>query len=103
MIRRVVERSKAGVVHNPGAAEMVKCHGGVNVRVIPHFFERAAVDDASVIYFRQRTGIAQGARLFGIFGYLRETKRIAASLTAFRRLRATDANIHLLIAGEAVS
>jgi len=103
MIRRVVERSKAVIVHNAGAAEIVKAHGGLNVYVIPHFYEQAPVDGAAVVYFRERAGIPQTAKLFGIFGYLRETKRIASSLTAFQRLRAVDSNAHLLIAGEPVS
>jgi glycosyltransferase involved in cell wall biosynthesis len=103
LIRRVVERSKAVIVHNPGAAEIVKAHGGVNVYVIPHFFEPAPVDIAAAAYFRQQGGIPQAAKLFGIFGYLRETKRIASSITAFRRLRAVEPDAHLLIAGEPVS
>jgi glycosyltransferase involved in cell wall biosynthesis len=103
MIRRIVERSTAVIVHNPGAAEIVKAHGGVDVYVIPHFYEPAPVDIAAAAYFRERARIPQTAKLFGIFGYLRETKRIASCLTAFRRLRAVEPDAHLLIAGEPVS
>jgi glycosyltransferase involved in cell wall biosynthesis len=75
----------------------------VNVHVIPHFFEPAPVDIAAAAYFRERACIPQTAKLFGIFGYLRETKRIASCLAAFRRLRSVEPGVHLLIAGEPVS
>jgi glycosyltransferase involved in cell wall biosynthesis len=103
LVRRAAESSRAVIVHNPGAAEIAKAHGAARVHVIPHFYQPAAVDPADAILFRQRLSIPQTAKLFGIFGYLRETKRIAASLTAFHRLRALDSNAHLLIAGEPVS
>ena len=103
MIRRVVERARAVIVHNPGAAAMAKVHGAPVVRVIPHFCEPVSVDRAGTAYFRDRLGIPQGAFLFGIFGYLRETKRLLPSIHAFRRLYNSNPNSALLIAGEAVS
>ena len=41
--------------------------------------------------------------MFGIFGYLRETKRVLPCIGAFRRLNAVRPDTALLIAGEVVS
>jgi glycosyltransferase involved in cell wall biosynthesis len=103
MIRRVVEGARAVIVHNPGAAEIAREHGATNVHVIPHFYQPVAVDRAETAYFRERLGVPQGSTLFGIFGYLRETKRLLPSIQAFRRLYKSNPNTALLIAGEAVS
>jgi len=104
MLRRAVERQYAVIVHNPGAAAIAREHGAREVRIIPHFFEPAERPDAaSTERFRQRIGVEPGAVLFGIFGYLRETKRILPCLGVFRRLHAVMPNTALLIAGEVVS
>jgi glycosyltransferase involved in cell wall biosynthesis len=104
MLRRAVESAKALVVHNAGAAAMAREHGGRNVQVIPHFFESATVPDAAdTERFRQRIGVAPGITLFGIFGYLRETKRLLPCIGAFRRLHAVRPATALLIAGDSVS
>jgi glycosyltransferase involved in cell wall biosynthesis len=103
MIRRVVERARAVIVHNPGAAAIVREHGGDRIVAIPHFYEPGPVDAAEIAYFRDRLNIAQGATLFGIFGYLRETKRILPALNAFRRLHHSNPNTALVLAGDAVS
>ena len=72
MLRRIVEKSLAVVVHNPGAAAMARCIAD-KVEVIPHFCEVSEPPSAAdTAEFRQRIGVGQGTRLFGIFGYLRE-------------------------------
>ena len=103
MLRRVTEASRALIVHNPGAAAIARDHGAANVHFIPHFFEPVTVDRADSVFFRDSLDIGQGVTLYGIFGYLRETKRILPSLDAFRRLNKTNPNTALLIAGDAVS
>lgn len=104
MLRRVCERSLAVIVHNPGAAAMARAHGAVNVVVIPHFYEASpAPEGVDLARFRERIGVGQGTKLFGIFGYLREPKRILQCLAAFRKLRAALPDCALLLAGEAVS
>jgi glycosyltransferase involved in cell wall biosynthesis len=92
------------IVHNPGAAQIARAHGAERIYVIPHFFEpRPIPDAAAAALFRQRIGVDHGTVLFGIFGYLRETKRVLPCIHVFRRLRAAGLNVGLLIAGEAVS
>jgi glycosyltransferase involved in cell wall biosynthesis len=104
MLRRVAESALAVIVHNPGAAAIVREHGARNVHVVPHFFEAREIPDGfSTARFRQRLGIAPGDVLFGAFGYLRETKRLPPCIHAFLRLHAVRPDTALLIAGEVVS
>lgn len=104
LLRRVVEQSRAVIVHNPGAAAIAQSHGARNLHIVPHFFEPATLPDAAATAeFRARLGISQTATLFGIFGYLRETKRVMASLDAFRRLNRVRPDTALLLAGDPVS
>lgn len=104
MLRRAVENAIAVIVHNAGAADIARAHGARTVHVIPHFFEARDVPDAfAAERFRQRLGIAPGVTLYGIFGYLRETKRVNACVSAFRRLYAARADTALVVAGDAVS
>jgi glycosyltransferase involved in cell wall biosynthesis len=104
MLRRVIERSRRIIVHNPGAAAIVREQGAREVDVIPHFCE---IDEDSFTIearqWRDRLGIGQGATLFGIFGYLREPKRVVQCIRAFRRLHAIRPRTELLVAGEAGS
>lgn len=104
MLRRIVERSRSVIVHNPGAAAIVSAEGAQHISVIPHFCEisdpPAALD---VARFRQRLGIEERTALFGIFGYLREPKRILPCIHVFRRLHASRPQTALLLAGEVVS
>lgn len=104
MLRRAVEGARAVIVHNPGAAAIAREHGARNLHVIPHFFEPRDIPDAFVTErFRQRLGVAPGVTLFGIFGYLRETKRLLPCIDAFRRLHAVRPDTALLLAGKVVS
>jgi glycosyltransferase involved in cell wall biosynthesis len=103
LLRRIVERSRAVIVHNPGAAA-VASQFTPNVAIIPHFCEiKPAVDACETVRFRERIAVGQGATLFGIFGYLREPKRIVTCIQAFKRLHAQRPDTALLIAGECVS
>jgi len=107
MLRRVVERARAVIVHNPGAAAIARAHGAQDVHVIPHFFEAregaADADGAESRRFRESIGVGQATRLFGIFGYLREPKRVMTAIAAFRRLHRQRPDTALLLAGEPVS
>ncbi len=104
MLKRVLERSRAVIVHNPGAEAIAKEHGAKSVHQVPHFFESLNQPDAAdAALFRDRIGVPAGTVLFGIFGYLRETKRVLPSLRAFNRLHAERPGTALLLAGEVVS
>jgi glycosyltransferase involved in cell wall biosynthesis len=105
MLKRVAERSRAVVVHNPAAARMVRQHApGAAVIEIPHLFAPPELPPASeVIRMRQSLGVATHEFLFGVFGYLREAKRLFAVLRAFARLRQTRSDARLLVAGPFVS
>jgi len=102
MLKRVAERSRAVIVHNPAAARMVREHAaGARVVEVPHLFEPPELPDAvQVASYRQRLGLSPEAFVFGVFGYLRESKRIESVLAAFEGLPKHAA---LLIAGTFVS
>ncbi len=97
MLRRIAEASRVLVVHNLEARNRVLAHApGAKVVEIPHFYVPAEPPDAALVTrFRGKS-----AYLFGVFGYLRESKRLAAVLKAFGRLRKTRGDVELLIAGE---
>jgi glycosyltransferase involved in cell wall biosynthesis len=100
MLRRVCEVSCSVIVHNPAAVAMVRRHAPkANIVEIPHLFENVAPPAAAQIEeTRQSLGITPRTVLFGIFGHLRESKRILPVLRAFRRLAAKDTA--LLLAGD---
>jgi hypothetical protein len=105
MLKRVAERSLAVIVHNPRALAMVKEHApGATVHEIPHLFvpPTALPSQAEVTRWRAGHGIPPRTLLAGVFGYLRESKRLASILRALHRAR-RSAEIALLVAGEFVS
>lgn len=104
MLKRVAERSLAVIVHNPAAAAIVKQHApAATIYEIQHLLELPEPPRAwEVVALRGKLGIPEGAFLFGVFGHLRESKRLPTVLRAFHRAR-TAANIALLVAGDFVS
>jgi glycosyltransferase involved in cell wall biosynthesis len=107
MLRRVVARARAIVVHNPEAARIAAaaCNGSCQIVEIPHLFQPPAPPPAEsqAQRYRQRLGVAPGAYLFGVFGYLRESKRLPVALETFARLHREQPGVALLVAGEFVS
>jgi glycosyltransferase involved in cell wall biosynthesis len=108
MLRRAVQRARAVIVHNPGAATMARAavmdNSEAEVHLIPHFYEAEPEPDwAEAAAFRRRIGVEAGTVLFGIFGYLREPKRVLPSIRAFRKLHAARPDTALLLAGDPVS
>jgi glycosyltransferase involved in cell wall biosynthesis len=105
MVRRVAESSRAVIVHNPGAARIVAAHApGARLIEIPHLFRSPLrVTQAEAIGWRTRQGVAPGAFLFGVFGHLRESKRLLPALRAFGRVRRAKVNAALLVAGRFAS
>ena len=105
MLKRIAERSRAVVVHNPAAARMVREHVANAVVVeIAHLFAPPELPAGwEVARMRQSVGVPQSGFLFGIFGYLRESKRVPGILRAFAALRRAQPNAWLLVAGAFVS
>jgi glycosyltransferase involved in cell wall biosynthesis len=101
MLRRVAEGARAVVVHNPGAARMVRAHApDARVIEIPHLFATPSLPSPGEVQrYRVRLGIAPGTFVFGVFGYLRESKRLVTVLEAFQRISGAG----LLVAGQFVS
>ncbi len=105
MLKRAAERARAVVVHNPAAAAAVREHaGGARVVEIPHLFAPPQLpDEAAVERYRASLDVPPGTFLFGVFGYLRESKRVAAVLEAYAAVHAQVPRTQLLIAGRFVS
>jgi glycosyltransferase involved in cell wall biosynthesis len=103
MLRRICEVSRAVIVHNPAAAAMVQHHAsGANVAEIPMLFEQGeAVSGAEIEATRAQLRVDRRTLLFGIFGHLRESKRVLPVLRAFRR--AASERAALLLAGDSGS
>jgi glycosyltransferase involved in cell wall biosynthesis len=105
MLKRVTERSRAVIVHNPRAATLVQEHlPGAKVHEIPMLFTLPGDLPApsEVIRWRAGLGISPETFLVGVFGHLRESKRLLPLLRAFQRARGS-ADIKLLVAGDFVS
>ncbi|HVX65659.1 MAG TPA: hypothetical protein VHA11_03605 [Bryobacteraceae bacterium] len=105
MLRRAAESSLAVLVHNPGAARIAARHAPqARIVEVPHPF---ALPDASLARdaarWRAERGLAPDTFLFGVFGYLRESKRLHTVLRAVERARARGARVALLVAGDFVS
>ena len=105
MLRRAAERALAVVVHNPSAVAAVRRHApSARIVEIPHLFVPPALPSASEsLRFRARIGVPPGAFLFGVFGYLREPKRLLQVLDAFAAVTHDVPQAMLLVAGDFVS
>jgi glycosyltransferase involved in cell wall biosynthesis len=101
MLRRIAESSAAVIVHNPAAARMVREHAPrARVFEIPHLFEPPAEPAAAEVErLRQRLGVMPSTILFGVFGHLRESKRLPSVIRAFEIVP----HAALLVAGDMVS
>jgi glycosyltransferase involved in cell wall biosynthesis len=105
MLKRIASRSRAVIVHNAGAEGLVRDHSPeANLVVIPHLFDPPpAIDAVAAVEFRRRLGIPLDSYLFGVFGFLRESKRLVHVLEAFAELRMAHPRAAMLVAGEFVS
>lgn len=105
MIARVCRESLAVIVHNPGAGATVLRHAPrATVVEIPHLWTPAEVPDRrDVVSLRAALRVSENEVMAGVFGHLRETKRLGAVLRAYARLRARGEPVRLLVAGEFVS
>ena len=105
MLRRIVERSRVVIVHNPRAAKLVRDAASkgspVPIVEIPHFIEEPNLpDDAERMAIRRRLDIPLDAIVIGSFGYQRPTKRLSSLLQAVKEI---SAPYRVLLVGEFVS
>jgi glycosyltransferase involved in cell wall biosynthesis/SAM-dependent methyltransferase len=99
MLRRVLERSKAAIVHSRCVEEAVRAAGFSGpVATIRH---GAWIVEPERMQWRDRLGLDETTPLVGIFGFLKPYKRIAQSLRAFRRLVRLEPRAKMILAGEA--
>jgi glycosyltransferase involved in cell wall biosynthesis len=104
LLRRLAEKSLGLIVHNAAAQQAVRRHAPkARVAVIPHLFTPPPTPNAADVAALRSTWAPAGTALIGIFGYLRETKRIPAIFHAFERARVRGAKLALLVAGEFLS
>ncbi len=105
LLKRIAERSRAVIVHNPAAARMVREHvPSAAVIEIPHLYAPPPLPPLwETERFRRALALPTHAFLFGVFGYLRESKRLFTCLRAFRRLHQLHPEARLLVAGQFVS
>jgi glycosyltransferase involved in cell wall biosynthesis len=105
MLRRIAESARAVIVHNPGAGALVRRHAGaVPVLEIPHLFLKPPpVPDGEIQALRSRLGIGRGVPVAGVFGHLRESKRLYAILRTMERLWAEGLEWRLVVQGDFAS
>lgn len=101
MLKRLVCASRAIVVHNPAAGRIVREHNlQACIAEIPHFFESPSMpDQVDILRFRDRLGIGTRTLLVGVFGHLRESKRLPVILRAMERVWQAGADAKLLVQG----
>lgn len=104
MVRRIAEVSRAVIVHNPGAAAIVRAHvPSACVYQVPHLLmPPPATPGWEVERLRQSWRVSGRTFVFGIFGHLRESKRLRCCLEAFRTVR-PDVDCALLVCGDFTS
>ena len=101
MLKRVVSASKGVIVHNPAAAAAVRAHGATNVFEIPHLFLAPPMPSQDEVdKLRAALGVPPETLLAGVFGHLRESKRLPVILRAMQRLWSDGLDVRLLIQGE---
>ncbi len=98
MLRRLLERSRALIVHSRYVAERAREAGFSGpIACIPH---GAWIPDADRMAYRSRLGLDETTPLIGIFGHLKPYKRIPEALRAFRRLVRLQPRARLILVGE---
>src|SRR5699024_294303 len=97
MERRLVENSKAVIVHDPWSAAMLRSrYPNSRIHVVPHGDSQQQASDRTV---RASLGWAQHHLVFGVFGGFGRNKRITVAVLAFAALRARWPAARLIIAG----
>ncbi|HEY7338372.1 MAG TPA: glycosyltransferase family 4 protein [Bryobacteraceae bacterium] len=105
MLKRLVGASRAIVVHNPAAAKVVRRHAAdARVHEIPHFFADPPLPEpVDALRFRRELGLGPRTLLVGVFGHLRESKRLPVVLRAMQHVWNRGGDAKLLVQGEFAS
>jgi glycosyltransferase involved in cell wall biosynthesis/SAM-dependent methyltransferase len=98
MLRRLLERSKAVIVHSRAVEQAVRAAGYAGP--VARIWHGAWIIDPERMAGRARLGLDETTPLIGIFGFLKPYKRIAESLRAFRRLLRVEPRAKLILAGD---
>lgn len=102
LLKRLVRSSRAVIVHNPAAAALVRRHHPeAVVHQVHHFFVTPPPLAADGV--REKLGLGPRTFLAGVFGHLRESKRLPSVLRAVERCRDRGGDVALLLAGEIAS
>ena len=101
MLKRITTQSRAVIVHNPAAARAVRRHSpDARVFEIPHLFSAPELPSlADALRFRAALRLKPRTPVIGVFGHLRESKRIAVLLRAMQRVWSGGSDARLLVAG----
>ena len=101
MLKRIATVSRAVIVHNPAATQAVYKHNPeARVFEIPHLFLPPPLPDpVDTIRFRAQLGLGPRTLLAGVFGHLRESKRLCTILRSMDRVWACGADVKLLVQG----
>jgi glycosyltransferase involved in cell wall biosynthesis/SAM-dependent methyltransferase len=98
MLRRLLERSRAVIVHSAHMVEQVRAAGFAGP--VARILHGAWIPEADRWRWRERLGLDESSPVAGVFGFLKPYKRIAESLRAFRRLVRIEARARLILVGE---
>lgn len=99
MLRRAMAAAHLVIVHNPAAARLAREHGAAQVELIPHFIEcQPSVPAQDILAWRASQGLHPNTCLFGVFGHLRESKRVPVIVRAIAQQ--PPATAALLVQGE---
>lgn len=101
MVKRLATVSRVVVVHNPAAEKIVRQHNPeARVIEIPHFFVPPSLPSSEDTQnFRRRLGINPRTLVAGVFGHLRESKRIHTVLRAMERVWREGVDAILVVQG----
>jgi glycosyltransferase involved in cell wall biosynthesis/predicted SAM-dependent methyltransferase len=98
MLRRLLERSKAAIVHSRHVEQALR-HAGFKGPVAK-IWHGAWIVEPERMLWRERLGLDELTPLVGVFGFLKPYKRIAQSLRAFRRVVRLEPRAKMILVGE---
>jgi glycosyltransferase involved in cell wall biosynthesis/SAM-dependent methyltransferase len=98
MLRRLLERSKAAIVHSRHVERALRAAGFSGP--VAKIWHGAWIVEPERMRWRDRLGLDELTPLVGVFGFLKPYKRIAQSLRAFRRVVRLEPRARMILVGE---